>query len=137
MGSFRRRLTALFALLPGAVWAEVCDKEFPDWDGTPATVWSEALILFSSGPALVLLIATAFVIRSRSQLGGLAVVVGWSILTAIITMADPMGIQAAAIAEGCRARPTIFLLGVTLICAGLVLYTMQRADMADKSQPPL
>ena len=78
MGSLRRGL--ILALLPSAAWAEVCDKERPAWDGAPVTPVTEAVALFSSLPALVLICATLLALRFRHQWGGLIVVLLWSFL---------------------------------------------------------
>lgn len=57
MGSLRRGL-ALAAWLPSTAFAEVCDKERPNWDGTPLTVFSE-LVHFVSTPAFYVLFTRA------------------------------------------------------------------------------
>jgi drug/metabolite transporter (DMT)-like permease len=108
--------------------AEVCDKVRPGWTpGTQITTVGEAVALFSTGPALVLLVATAVVLRFRSQWGGLAVTMLWSVLVSFIAMdafgEDPTGIRDHAIREGCVGAPTLFIALVTAICIVTVLYT--------------
>ena len=54
----------MLATLPTAAWAKVCDKERPDWNGTPVTAVGEAIALFSNPVSLVLLMVTALAVRS-------------------------------------------------------------------------
>lgn len=121
MGSLRRGL--ILALLPGASWAEVCDKERPGWDGVPVSMLGETLTLLMTPGALVLLVATALVIRLRHQNGGLIVVLGWTGLLTLLTMVDTDGLRASAMTEGCIGSPALFIGLVIAICAGIVLYT--------------
>lgn len=125
--------TACLVLLPAAAGAEVCDKERPGWDGTPATALTEALWLAGSLPAVVLLVATALAVRFRSAWGGLAAVSGWSILIGVIVFAPesgPMGIAQAARAEGCAGSPALFIACVAAICVATILYTAPASDGA-------
>ena len=120
----------ILSLLPGAAWAEVCDKERPGWDGTPATPWDEAISLFSTLPALGLIAATLLAWRFRHTWGGLAVVLLWSFLiTAIVTL-DEDGVRDAALAEGCRGDPILFIGAVIAICVATVLYTAPHKPRA-------
>ena len=67
--------------LPTPAQAEVCDKERPNWTGTPATPLDEALHLFTQPIPLTLLAATALaallispaLVSRASQVRGLAV----------------------------------------------------------------
>ena len=124
MGPLRGGL--ILSLLASPVWAEVCDKERPLWDGVPASAVSEAIALFSSPLALLLLIATAFALRFRHAWGGLAVVVAWTGFITVVLTYDPTGIRASAISEGCIGPPTLFIALAIAICIGTILYTAPR-----------
>jgi len=122
---------AVLATRP-ALAGEVCDLVRPNWDGGPVSAWDEALLLFGSPAALVLMVATAFAARFRSAWGGLAVFVGWSFLVSSFTIYDPTGGQRpAATAEGCIGSPTIFIVIVLAMAVALVLYTTPRRDKPD------
>ncbi len=134
MGPFRRGLTPLVGLActPLPAWAEVCDKVRPDWNGLPVSAWQEALWLFASPLALVLLIGSAIVFRLRSSWGALVVFVGWSFLVGAFTFWDPTGgVRTAAIAEGCLGSPAVFVSVVLVISVGLLLYTGKPAASED------
>lgn len=124
MGSVRRGL--ILALLPGAASAEVCAQIRPDWDGTPMTATSEAIALFATLPSLALILATLAALRFRSQWGGLAVVVGWSLWTSILVFVGGRTLRPAAVAEGCMGSQTLFMVAVVAICVGTILYTLPR-----------
>ncbi|MEP4197146.1 MAG: hypothetical protein ABJL99_16090 [Aliishimia sp.] len=126
MGSLRRGLI-LACLTPSALWAEVCDKARPAWDGNTVSAWQEAVFLFSTLPALVLIVASMLAIRFRHQWGALVVVVLWTLLVTMVSMADPTGIQKLAAAEGCVGSPALFIGVVAAICGGMILYTVPRA----------
>ncbi|MEO1637838.1 MAG: hypothetical protein AAFU41_01160 [Pseudomonadota bacterium] len=125
MGPVRRRLIlATLLLLPGAAWAEVCDKERPGWDGTPVGAFGELLYLLQTPVVLVLILGTALAIRFRSEKGGLAVVVGWSIVTFLTTgIGRTDAVRAAGIAEGCIGSPALFIAVAAALSVGVVLYT--------------
>lgn len=106
--------------------AEVCDKLRPDWDGEPVSAIGVAISLFASPISLILLIATAFAIRFRSQWGALAVVLGWTVNVSLISMVDPGGVRQIARVEGCIGSPALFIGLVAAICAGMIIYTMPR-----------
>ncbi len=124
MGPLRGGL--ILSLLASPVWAEVCDKERPHWDGTPATAWTEAIALFASPLGLILLLATAFAVRWRSTWGGLAVTVGWTGFVTLILSHDPTGLREFAMAEGCIGPPTLFIALSIAICIATILYTAPR-----------
>ncbi len=129
MGPIRRRLIWLCLLgLPHPAWAEICDKQRPDWDGLPVSAWAEMLALFQTPLALFLFLTTALAARLRRPWLGLAVVVGWSSYTMLVVTTD---IRAAAIAEGCAGSPTLFIGVVAAICIGLVLYTAPLSKQPD------
>ncbi|WP_397542537.1 hypothetical protein [Roseovarius salis] len=123
MGSLRRGLIA--ALLPGpALAGPACDRLRPGWDGEPVNTWSEALVLFGSPAALVLLVATMLVLRLRSAWGGVAICVGWSVLLSFHTHFNPAeSLRRTAAAEGCVGPATGFIIAVAAICVATVLYT--------------
>ena len=125
MGSIRRRLIlAATLVLPSPAFAATCAELRPNWDGTPVSTWGELLVLMQSPLAIFMLIASALAVRFRSEKGGLAVVVGWSIATYLVTgwgRADPD--RMAAMAEGCTGSPAMFIAVAAIISIGVVLYT--------------
>ena len=125
MGPIRRRLILAAALLgPAPAWAEVCSVERPLWDGVPVTAFGEFLHLLQTPIVLLLIVATALAIRFRSEKGGLAVVVGWSLSTFVATgWGDTTAIREAAMVEGCIGNATVFIVVAVLVCIGVVLYT--------------
>ena len=118
------RLTGVLILFPGMALAEVCDKERPGWDGVPATALSEAFAMFSTVPALALLVASIVAIRLRVSWVGLVVVLLWAGLISFVALAPPTDIQRAALVEGCVGSPWLFIVIVIGICAVIVLRTM-------------
>ncbi|MGJ8586773.1 MAG: hypothetical protein ACSHXW_01350 [Yoonia sp.] len=125
MGPIRRRLIWGAAFLtPLPAWAEVCSLQRPNWDGVPVTALGEFLFLLQTPIVLILIIATALAVRFRSEWGGLAVVVGWSLSTFLATGWGSNGeARALAINEGCIGNSTLFVLFAALVCIGVVLYT--------------
>lgn len=125
MGPLRRKLTALaFFTTATPAWAEVCDEVRPDWDGTPVTALGEFLYLLQAPVVLVLILGTAMAFRFRSEWGGLVVVVGWSVVTYLITDWGGANQQEVlARAEGCIGSPSLFIAVATALSIGLVLYT--------------
>ena len=137
MGPVRRRLitgaTALptlglaaTALAQEAAVSGVCAEERPNWDGVPVTMAGEALILFSTPAALALLAASVIAVVMRSPWGALVLCVLWSGLTMMVAAADPTGLRAQALAEGCRASPAIFIVIVAAICGAMILQTSRK-----------
>ncbi|WP_425039789.1 hypothetical protein [Primorskyibacter sp. S187A] len=118
--------TLAVAGLPTVLRAEVCDKERPGWDGTPATMLSEAIGLFSSPMGLFLSAALVVAVLFRHALGVTIVSVLWAFFVYALIAPDPTGIQQQAIIEGCIAQPTLFIGLSTAICAAAVYYTMRR-----------
>ncbi|MEO0937762.1 MAG: hypothetical protein AAFY38_06375 [Pseudomonadota bacterium] len=114
-------------LLPGAAWAEVCDKQRPDWNGVPVTAFGEAVTLLFSPIGLFLLISTVAALRFRSQWGGVAVTVGWTFFVTALTLWDPTGgVRDAAMREGCIGAPTLFIALAAAISVGTIIYTAPR-----------
>ena len=148
MGPVRGRLTSgtlsprgqLYALgtaasfFPRAAWAEVCDKPYPDWDGTRVTALGEAVNLFTSPAGIALLLMSLVALRFRQQWVGLAAVILWTVFITVVTMADPTGLRADMLAEGCVGAPTLFIVAVAAICVGIVLWTKPRISGADGSE---
>lgn len=123
MGPLRRGLILAALSVPGPAWAGACQTLRPDWDGTPVSAWTEAVLLLGSPVSLVLLLASALVLRLRHAWAALAVVVAWSFLVSAVTFFDPSGgLRSAAAAEGCVGSPSVFIAIVGAICVGLVLY---------------
>lgn len=120
-------LPLLTTLLPNAALAEVCDKIRPNWEpGFPATAFGEALYLFTTLPAIILLMASLLVVLKRSQWGALALVVLWSGLVSIITFVEDPLVDEQALAEGCVGSPALFIVAVAAICIAMILITMPR-----------
>ena len=126
MGPVRRGLilSAVLAALPvSAAAQDVCTTHRPNWDGMPVSALSEAILIFGSPAALILLLASVAVARFKWNWGALVVCVGWSALVSAFTFFDPTGGQrAAAAAEGCIGSPALFIAGAFAICIGLILY---------------
>ncbi len=124
MGPLRGKLIAAPLLLtPGAAWAEICATARPGWEpGTPVTGLDEAVYLFTSGPGLFLLAATAVALVLRNQWGGLVAVLLWTGLITFVTMGDSA--SAPGRAEGCIGSPALFIGLVAAISVATVLYTM-------------
>lgn len=133
MGSIRRRLaTAFLFLVPTSAAAEVCDKVRPFWSGGEATALGEAVALFATPPALILILVTLVSLRFRSTWGGLTAIIGWSTLLTFLVTRTPTQIENLAIEEGCIGPNTLFIVAVVAICVGTVLYTAP-ARSADKN----
>ncbi|MCV2882838.1 hypothetical protein [Actibacterium sp. XHP0104] len=132
MGPLRRRLTAaLFATLPGPAFAQACATQRPFWEGEPVSAFAEAITLFSTPAALILLAASALAIRFRHQWAALVTCLLWSLLTSSLTVMDVTGgARDAAIAEGCIGSPALFIAVVAAICVGMILYTAPRPSRA-------
>lgn len=112
--------------MPSAAWAEVCDKARPDWDGAAVSALHEALTLFMTPIGVLILAFTIVSLRFRSQWMGLLAVLSWTGYITLVTMADPTGLRADAMAEGCIGSPALFIAIVAAICGATVLYTMPR-----------
>lgn len=110
----------MIALLPGPALAQTCAELRPGWTSdAPPTAWTEVLALMSTPASLVLLLASAVVVRLRHQWGALAVTLFWSFWISFVALAGPT--QAAA--EGCIGNPTLFIVLVAAICMGMIVYT--------------
>ena len=121
MGSIRRRLTiAALLAMPSSAMADICAIRTPDWDGTQQSAWAELLNSLQSPMTLFLIITTAVVIKFRSQWGGLAIVVAWSGLIAILMASESYW---EGVAEGCIGSPSLFFGLIGALCIGVVLYT--------------
>jgi len=125
MGPVRRGLIWCATLLaPTMGMAEVCAQERPAWDGMPVTPWGEFLILLQTPVVLLLILATALVIRFRLEWAGLLVVVGWSLSTyLVLDWAGTDSVRQSGMAEGCIGSPSIFIVVAVMVCIGVVLYT--------------
>ena len=123
MGPFRRRLAIALTFGASPAAADVCTDYRPNWEAGPVSAWQEFVWLMASPAALILLIATAFVIRFRSQWGGLTCFVLWAMLGSYLSFPDVNELRKTAIIEGCVGNPSLFLGVVTAICIGMILYT--------------
>jgi hypothetical protein len=61
MGPLRGGIT--LSLLASPVWAEVCDKERPYWDGSPVNVWQEPLHYYTSPAGWIVIVP--FLVNKR------------------------------------------------------------------------
>lgn len=117
-------MTFALALLPAPAWAEVCEKLRPGWEGGPVSMVDEAISIFTSPLSLILLVATAFAFRFRSQWATMAVCAGWSLLVTAFTFFDPTGgLRRQAEVEGCIGSPALFIALAGALCVGLALCT--------------
>lgn len=90
----------------------------------PVTPWGEFLILLQTPVVLLLILATALVIRFRLEWAGLLVVVGWSLSTyLVLDWAGTDSVRQSGMAEGCIGSPSIFIVVAVMVCIGVVLYT--------------
>ena len=121
--------------LAGSAWAQTvlvdtCALQRPNWDGGAVSVIDEAIQLTASPVALILIALTLLVLRFRSQWGGVAIVVLWTILVSMLTVVDPTGTRASGMVEGCVGSPTLFIAAVAAICVATILYTAPRRSGA-------
>ena len=128
MGSVRGGLIAAL-LLPAPAWAQVCEELRPGWDGTPVSAWSEALLLFTSPAALILLAGSLVAVRTKSQWGTLAACVGWSALVSVYAFLD--GGRTEAMAQGCIGSPVVFIATAAALCVAMILYIGVPAKKED------
>jgi len=124
MGPLRGGLS--LTLLPGAAWAEVCDKERPLLEtGTQGTALSEALHLFTSpfGLALALLFLLALVIRKKWVLWICCALSSLTLLTLAVNPAlpDPTGVRYFAVIEGCIGPQSLSFLFLGCMIAATAL----------------
>ncbi len=125
MGPIRRRLVLAAVLSPATpAWADTCAQIRPGWDGLPVSAWGEFVFLLQSPIVLILIMLTAVAIRFRSEWGGVAVVIGWSAVTYLVTgWLSGSETQTAAAIEGCVGSPALFIAVAAALCIGVVLYT--------------
>ncbi|WP_298676399.1 hypothetical protein [uncultured Lentibacter sp.] len=132
MGPVRRRLSQKLGLgltlsvLASPALAEACDTLRPNWNGAPATLTSEAVALFLAPVPLFLLGALAVAVLFRHAMGTALVALLWSFFISFLIWPDATGIQQAAIAEGCMAQPTYFIIASAALCFAAVVYTARR-----------
>ena len=120
MGPVRGGL--ILSLMPGAVLAEACTVQRPNWDGAPVSALQEAVSLASSPIVLVLLVLSALAFRFKSHWGTLTLVVLWSLLVAFLSLFAPDA-RTAGMAEGCIGSPALFIGIIAAICVGMIFYT--------------
>lgn len=133
MGPLRRGLISTAILLgtaPLAAYAQtsVCSSLRPNWEaGTTATVVDELVALMSTPPSLILLVATALVVRLRHQWGALVVVLAWTVWMSTLTLGTPAPLTLQAMAEGCIGSSSLFITTVIALCVATILYTTRGA----------
>ena len=132
MGSVRGGL--VLALLPASARAQACSSERPDWDGIPVTALGEAINLLLSPAGLMLLFVSLLAMRFRNQWIGLVAIVLWTGFISIVTMLDPTGLRAPAMAEGCIGSSTLFIVVAAAICVGIVFITKPQSSGTDPSE---
>lgn len=121
-------ITSLTVLCPAPAWAEVCNSVRPDWDGASVTALGEMLYLFQTPVVLLLVLASALAIRFRNELAGIAVVVGWSVATYLVTgWGTTDGVRDTAMNEGCVGSPAAFITVAVVVGIGVVLCTAPLA----------
>lgn len=82
------RLIALLGLSvsPTVIFAEVCDKERPNWNGIPVTAAQEVAFLFIQPTQIILLAITVFVIYRRARIScGLLALVWAAFIPSLLT----------------------------------------------------
>lgn len=130
---------ALMVTMPTPALAGACEAERPFWvPGSPATALDEFVHLALSPASIILLLLTAIAVRFRSQWGGLAVLVLWSILVSVLAFgwgpqSRAEALQSARL-EGCLGSPVLFIGLVAVICLAMILYTtpQQRRDTSQE-----
>ncbi len=130
MNGTRLRMGRLFLpllLFPSAALANSCDVIRPNWQpGAPATHLQEAMHLFTTLPAMILLMASLLAVLKRSQWGGLLMVVLWTAYVSIIAFVDDPFVDVQTLAAGCVGSPALFIGAVAAICIAMILYTLPR-----------
>ncbi|MCB1471723.1 MAG: hypothetical protein KDJ68_02235 [Rhodobiaceae bacterium] len=124
-------LSALLAMSRPA-FAEVCDKEVPNWDPVLGPVTQVEFLMNSavSVPGMFLLGLFALSVVSKSA---------WhAVLTAAMSASfifliwsnwnDTDGVYAASIEEGCRANPSILLFTLIALMLGAAFIAAMRAS---------
>lgn len=120
MGPLRRGLIAIGALLfASPAWAEVCDKERPNWNGVQPTAWAE-LIQFAVSPAALIGFAALTIawIAPWRVLALISMAWGLLLLSNMVLPLSPGfdGIRSAAINEGCIGPQHLSMVLCTAIC---------------------
>ncbi len=123
MGPLRGGLILTFLASPAL--AEVCDKERPNWDGTPQTLLDEALFHFASPIGLFLLAALAVAVIFRHAMGTAIVVLLWSFYISAITLPDQSDVSAFVVAEGCMGSPSLYIVLSAVLSIAAVFYTFK------------
>lgn len=119
-------LATTLLIAPTSALSQSCAQHRPNWTpGDQVSALSEAVALFGSPVALVLLLATALCLRFRHQWGAVVIVVLWTVLVSLVTFTDAGG-RAAGTAEGCIGSPSLFITAVAALCVGLILYTAPK-----------
>lgn len=127
----RKRLLAGLVVLPSPAFAQSCKDLRPDWDGLPVSALTEAILLFTTPLSLILLLASALVLRFRSNAGTVLLVIGWSVQVYLVTFVLPSD---TARTEGCLGSPTLFIVLASAIAIGAVIYT-GPATKPDNNRP--
>ena len=126
MGPFRRQLILgpMIAALATPVWAEVCDKQRPEWNPADGqmTGFGEAYYLFTSLPGLAILGAVVLAATGGVRIYWLlAALFSGAVAAALVAVRnDPTGLTELARIEGCVGPATI----PVTICAAIAAVTL-------------
>ena len=105
-----------------SAFAEVCDKERPNWTGDPVTTFGELTHFIYTTPGLIVAGVLAIVLLTRlryTAIAGAAIALALAGIT-IFEHFSPNEISQAARAEGCVGSPWLVVVALTA-CAFLML----------------
>ena len=121
------RAVAVFAFFPTAAFAEVCDKERPNWNSGPTGLVSEAWAFLTLPFFMWFLIpSTAVCLLLKNKIGCILMATIWAAVgfyVAINAITDPTTVHEAAVREGCIAPPHLFI----TLCAAISIATLYTA----------
>jgi hypothetical protein len=131
------RLVVFLGLLvsPTALFAEVCDKERPLWNGGPVSAWQEAIGYLTSpiGWLLLAVCALALLFRRRwlwAICGIVAALIGWAAVK--LPHLDDISVNFYELMqqEGCLGPPHLSI----AICAAISVSSFYTAFKRRKTQ---
>lgn len=112
-------------LLPTSAIAEVCDKERPLWDGTPATAWTELINLMTSPIQVALVVATILAIWTGTRIGCGILTLVWAAFIPMMLTRDLDDMIWEASREGCIGSPILFMGLCAAICSATLYATLR------------